>query len=65
MLTFLLNEQVFQKKVTNNKNSPPQKSSDQDSSYLMDAQPVFAEINDSSEYKSPETHLVALKNWIG
>jgi hypothetical protein len=31
----------------------------------MDAQPVFAEINDSSEYINPEIHLVALKNWIG
>jgi hypothetical protein len=30
----------------------------------MDAQPVFAEINDSSEYKNPEIHVVALKNWI-
>ncbi len=65
MLTFLLNEQVFQKKVTNSENSPPQISSDQDSSYLMDAQPVIAEINDSSEYINPEIHLVALKNWIG
>ncbi len=55
----------FQKKVTNSENSPPQKSSDQDSSYLMDAQPVFVEINDSSEYINPEIHLVALKNWIG
>ncbi len=63
MLTFLmLNEQVFQKKVTNSENSPPKKSSDQDSSYLMDAQPVFVEINDSSEYINPEIHLVALKN---
>jgi hypothetical protein len=55
----------FPKKITNSKNSPPQKSSDQDSSYLMDAQSVFAEINDSSEYRNPEIHLVALKNWIG
>ncbi len=65
MLTFLLSEQVFQKKVTNRENSPPKKSSDQDSSYLMDAQPVFVEINDSSEYINPEIHLGALKNWIG
>jgi hypothetical protein len=62
MLTFLLNEQVFQKKVTNSENSPPKKSSDQDSSYLMDAQPDFVETNDSSEYINPEIHLVALKN---
>jgi hypothetical protein len=27
----------------------------------MDAQSVFAEINDSSEYINPEIHLVALK----
>ncbi len=64
LLTFLLNE-VFQKKITNSKNSPPQKSNDQDSSYLMDAQPVFAKINDFSEYINTEIHLVALKNWIG
>jgi hypothetical protein len=44
MLTFLLNEQVFQKNIINSENSPPQKSSDQDSSYLIDAQSVFAEI---------------------
>jgi hypothetical protein len=31
----------------------------------MDAQSVFAQINDSSEYINPEIHLVALKNWIG
>jgi hypothetical protein len=31
----------------------------------MDAQPVFVEINDSSEYINPEIHLGALKNWIG
>jgi hypothetical protein len=62
MLTFLLNEQVFEKKVTNSKISPPQKSSDQDSSYLMDAQSVFAEIKDSSEYINTEIHLIALKN---
>ncbi len=65
MLTFLLNEQVFQNKITNSENSPRQNSSDQDSSYLMDAQSVFAQINDSSEYINPEIHLVALKNWIG
>jgi hypothetical protein len=51
----------FSKQITNRENSPPQKSSDQDSSYLMDAQSVFAEINDSSEYINPEIHLVALK----
>jgi hypothetical protein len=62
MLTFLLNEQVFQNKITNSENSPRQNSSDQDSSYLMDAQSVFAQINDSSEYINPEIHLVALKN---
>jgi hypothetical protein len=61
MLTFLLNEQVFQKNIINSENSPPQKSSDQASSYLMDAQSVFAEFNDSSEDINPEIHLVALK----
>ncbi len=52
----------FPKNITNSANSPPQKSSDQDSSYLMDAQSVFAEFNDSSEDINPEIHLVALKN---
>ncbi len=28
----------------------------------MDAQSVFAEINDSSEYINPEIHLAALKD---
>jgi hypothetical protein len=31
----------------------------------MDAQSVFAEIKDSSEYINTEIHLIALKNWIG
>jgi hypothetical protein len=51
----------FPKEIINRENSPPQKSSDQASSYLMDAQSVFAEMNDSSEYINPEIHLVPLK----